>query len=225
MKLYLNARSQTIHAGWLTEIMDLLKTEWSEDYKNARLTGPGDNIQPEADNAPSRSVVGKRPLSDLDVFYPRTDFRVHVLDGKLQNKLVERKSQQIASDLARTPIDSLLGTVEVPGLGSALSGLSVKDFLAGLTSSEVALVPYISDIFSERHPEYRVSFPEIVLPRQEETIDPLGHLQVEPGTEFTVASWRVELSVPVSPIEALAGYRVDGQATDQVIANDGDIIA
>lgn len=224
MRMYLNARSQTIHSGWLTEIMDVLKSEWAADYQNARLTGPGDNILPEGDNAPCGSVVGKRPMSDEVVYYPRTDFRIQLLKGRLQKKLVERKSQQIAADLGNTPIDSLLGSVNVPGLGSALSGQSVEEFLAGLSRAPIDPIPYLSDIFSEKYPEYRISVPELTLPDYSQMSSGLGHIQVQPGMEFTAAAWRIELSSPISPIEAFAGY-VEPDVTDQAMALPDEQIA
>jgi hypothetical protein len=170
------------------------------------LTGPGDNILPEGDNAPSGSVVGKRPMSDEDVYYPRTDFRVQLLKGRLQRKLVDRKSQQIAADLGNTPINSLLGKVDVPGLGSALSGQSVEDFLAGLSAPKSEPIPYLSEIFSERFPELRISIPELTLPDYSAQSSSFGHIQVQPGTEFTAAAWRLELSAPIFPIEAFSGF-------------------
>jgi len=224
MRMYLNARSQTIHSGWLTEIMDVLKSEWASDYQNARLTGPGDNIHPEGDNAPSGSVVGKRPMSNDDVYYPRTDFRVQLLKGRLQRKLVDRKSHQIAADLGSTPINSLLGNVNVPGLGSALSGQSVEEFLSGLSSPSLEPIPFLSDIFSGLYPEYRISVPALTLPDYSAVSPSLGHIQVEPGMEFTAAAWRIELSAPIAPIEAFAGY-VEPNAPETLISNPGEQIA
>lgn len=202
MRLYLSARSQTIHAGWLTEIMDILKSEWAGEYQNSRMTSTGDNILPEADNAPSGSVIGKRPLSDEDVYYPRTDFRVQLLGGRLQTKLVERKSLQIAAELKGMPIDSILGNVEVTGLGRALSGQSVRAFLAGLSMPPIEPTPFTPDIFSERYPEFRVSNPEITLPSYGAMAGTLGNINVEPGSDFTAAVWRIELSGPIAPAEA-----------------------
>jgi hypothetical protein len=206
MRLYLNARSQTIHAGWLTEIMDVLKSDWAADYRNARLTGPGDNIMPEADNASSGSIVGKRPLSDADVYYPRTDFRYQLLGGRLQSKLVAKKAEQIASELGHTPIDSLLGNVEVPGLGSALSGQPVRQFLAGLSYAPLEPVAFDHSIISDLHPEFRKLMPSITLPEYGHGGAELGHIKVEAGSEFTVATWRVEISDPIGPIEVFKAY-------------------
>jgi hypothetical protein len=222
MRLYLNARSQTIHAGWLTEIMDVLKAEWGHEYRNSRLTGPGDNILPEADNAPSGSIVGKRPLSDEDVFYPRTDFRHQLLKGRLQNKLVEQKAHQIAVELGRSSVDTLLGSVDVQGLGSALSGQSVQDFLAGLSRPPKASVGFDPEIFSSLYPEFRHSTPEVSLPpygEQDESI--YGSIHVAPGVEFTAAAWRVELSGPIAPIEAFKAYQPD-QLTEAPIPTSED---
>ena len=86
MQLFLNARRQTVHAGWLTEIFDIMREEWKADYENARITTPADNILPEADNSSSKSIVGKKPLTDEDVYYPRTDLRMRLLSGALQRK-------------------------------------------------------------------------------------------------------------------------------------------
>lgn len=226
MRLYLNARSQTIHAGWLTEIMDVLKAEWSHEYRNSRLTGPGDNILPEADNAPSGSVVGKRPLSDDDVYYPRTDFRHQLLKGRLQTRLVEQKAEQIAVDLGRSSVDTLLGSVEVQGLGSALSGQSVQDFLAGLSVPPKAPVGFDPEIFSSLHPEFRQSVPEVSLPPYGSSEDlSYGTVHVAPGAEFTAAAWRVEMSGPIAPIEAFKAYESEGAASTVTIASEDDPIA
>lgn len=226
MRLYLNARSQTIHAGWLTEIMDVLKAEWSHEYRNSRLTGPGDNILPEADNAPSGSVVGKRPMSDDDVYYPRTDFRHQLLKGRLQTRLVEQKAKQIAVDLGRSSVDTLLGSVEVQGLGSALSGQSVQHFLAGLSVPPNAPVGFDPEIFSSLHPEFRQSVPEVSLPPYGSGEDSsYGTVHVAPGAEFTAAAWRVEMSGPIAPIEAFKAYQAEGSTAVVTIEDEGDPIA
>ena len=206
MQLFLNARRQTIHAGWLTEIMDVLKEEWKTEYSNVRLTGPGDNIVPEADNAPSGSVVGKKPLSDENVYYPRTDFRFGVESGTLQQKLVLRKAEQIAEDLRKTPIDQLLGQVEVTGLGSALSGLPVQDFLAGLSVPPPEPVSFPPDLISDSFPQYRVFGPEVTLPPYGSAEAGTGQIKVESGVELTAATWRVELSDHLHPHIVLRGF-------------------
>jgi hypothetical protein len=205
MALFLQAQSQTIHAGWLTEIMDILKAEWLADYKNARLISAGDNVHPEADNAPSGAVVGKRPMSNIDVYYPRTDFRNKVLDGSLQRKLVLGKSVQIASDLARRKIDTLLSSVTVTGPGSALNGQSPKEFLGGLSVKPEVEVGYDPELFSDQFPEYRRSVPEVVLPPYGTTETELGRIHVEPGVEYTAAAWKIELSGQIAPFDALKG--------------------
>jgi hypothetical protein len=206
MQLFLSARKQTIHGGWLTEIMDIAKEEWKKDYENARMTGPADNIVPESDNASSHSVVGKRPLSDEDVYYPRTDFKRRVLSGVLQEKLVQRKSEQVAEDLRRTSIENLLGTVDVSGLGSALNGMKVEDFLSGLSTEPDEQVAFPSDLISHVHAHRRVFFPETFLPPFGSLNAEAGQLQVQPGAELTAAAWRIELSEPLLPLDIFKGF-------------------
>ena len=94
-----------------------MREEWKADYENARITTSADNILPEADNSSSKSIVGKKPLSDEDVYYPRTDLRIHLMSGELQKKLVEHKAEQVAEDLRRTSLKEHLAEVEVTGLG------------------------------------------------------------------------------------------------------------
>jgi hypothetical protein len=206
MQLFLSARKQTIHGGWLTEIMDIAKEEWKKDYENARMTGPADNIVPESDNASSHSVVGKRPLSDEDVYYPRTDFKRRVLSGVLQEKLVQRKSEQVAEDLRRTSIENLLGTVDVSGLGSALNGMKVEEFLSGLSTEPDEQVAFPSDLISHVHAHRRVFFPETFLPPFGSLNAEAGQLQVQPGAELTAAAWRIELSEPLLPLDIFKGF-------------------
>lgn len=206
MQLFLNARRQTIHGGWLLEILDVLKDEWRGDYENARLTTPADNILPEADNAPAGSIVGKRPLSDDDVYYPRTDFRRRVVSGDLQRALVARKAEQVAVDLRQTSLDRLLATVDVAGLGSALSGQSVQDFLAGLSMQQDAGVAFPADLIADDYPNHRLYGPELVLPVPGSLNAEAGQIQVQPGVELTAAAWRVELSGPIHPLEILKGF-------------------
>jgi hypothetical protein len=206
MQLFLSARSQTIHGGWLTEIMDIVKDEWKADYTNARMTTQADNIVPESDNAPSESIVGKRPLSDDDVYYPRTDFRRKITSGELQKKLVARKAEQVADDLRRTSLDQLLALVEVNGLGSALSGMRVSEFLSGLSIPSPDPVAYPSDLISDKYPHKRVFFPEDTLPPAGSMNADTGQIQVQPGIELTAASWRVELSEAIHPLDALRAF-------------------
>lgn len=206
MQLFLQARRQTIHAGWLLEILDMLKDEWKSDYENARLTTSADNILPEADNSPAGSIVGKRPLSDQDVFYPRTDFRQRVTAGDLQRALVTKKAEQVAIDLRQTALGNLLATVEVSGLGAALSGLSVEDFLAGLSLEPEGHVSFPPDLISDKYPNYRLFAPELILPAPGTLNSEAGQIQVQPGVELTAAAWRVELSAPIEPLEILKGF-------------------
>lgn len=206
MQLFLSARRQTIHAGWLTEIMDIVKDEWKADYANARMTTQADNIVPESDNAPSESIVGKRPLSDQDVYYPRTDFRKKITSGELQKKLVAKKAEQVADDLRRTSLDQLLALVEVNGLGSALSGMRVSEFLSGLSLPSDDPVAYPSDLISDKYPHKRVFYPGDTLPPSGSMNADTGQIQVQPGIELTAASWRVELSDPIHPLETLRAF-------------------
>jgi len=215
MQLFLSARKQTIHGGWLTEIMDIMKDDWKADYETARMTGPADNIVPEADNAPSNSIVGKRPLSDEDVYYPRTDFRRRVVSGVLQSKLVAKKAEQVAEDLRRTSLDHLLAAVEVSGLGSALNGLPVKDFLEGLSSRAADAVAFPADLIADDYSNHRIFGPELILPDAGALSVETAQIQVQPGVELTAAAWRVELSGPIHPLEVLRGFsRVDTEVDD-----------
>lgn len=206
MQLFLQARRQTIHAGWLLEILDMLKDEWKGDYENARLTTAADNILPEADNAPSQSVVGKRPLSDEDVYYPRTDFRRRVAAGDLQRALVMKKAEQVAIDLRQTALGRLLASVEVSGLGAALSGQSVSDFLAGLSLESENRVLFPANLISDRHPNFRLFEPALILPLPGTFNNDSAQIQVQPGVELTAAAWRVELSAPLDPLDILRGF-------------------
>jgi len=214
MQLFLNARRQTIHGGWLTEIMDMMKDEWREDYANARLTTAADNILPEADNASSQSIVGKRPLSDEDVYYPRADFRRRIVSGDLQRKLVVKKAEQVAIDLKRTSLDQLLAHVEVSGLGSALSGQKVVEFLSGLSLESQERVAYPADLISNKYPGNRIFTPELTLPEPNNHDAEVGQIQVKPGVELTAAAWRVELSGPIHPLEVLKGFEGDQEVED-----------
>ena len=222
MQLFLNARRQTIHGGWLTEIMDMMKDEWREDYANARLTTPADNILPEADNASSQSIVGKRPLSDEDVYYPRADFRRRIVSGDLQRKLVAKKAEQVAIDLKRTSLDQLLAQVEVSGIGSALSGQKVVEFLSGLSIESQEKVEYPADLISNKYPGNRIFGPELTLPEPSNHDSEVGQIQVKPGVELTAAAWRVELSGPIHPLDVLKGFEGDQEVEVTEIPSSED---
>jgi len=221
MQLFLQARRQTIHAGWLGEILDMLKQEWRSDYENARLTTAADNILPESDNAPSTSVVGKRPLSDDDVFYPRTDFRRRVTAGDLQRALVVKKTEQVAVDLRQTALSRLLAKVEVSGLGAALSGQTVESFLSGLSLESEDKVAFPPDLISDKHPHFRIFEPTLVLPPPGTLNSESGQIQVQPGVELTAAAWRVELSEPLDPLDILRGFG-EGIVVEQGTSEDPD---
>jgi len=214
MQLFLNARRQTIHGGWLMEILDVLKDEWKTDYETARLTTTGDNILPEADNSSAQSVVGKRPLSDDDVYYPRADLRRRIVAGDLQRKLVARKAEQVAEDLRLTALDQLLAKVEVTGLGSALNGQMVSSFLEGLSAQSSSRVPFPADLVSDKYPSHRLLEPELILPQPGTHNTETGQIQVKPGIELTAAAWRVELSGPIVPLEILRGFEGD---SDEIV--------
>lgn len=225
MRLFLSARRQTIHAGWLTEVIDILKQEWRSDYENVRVTTSADNLSPEADNSPMGSVVGKRPLSDEDVYFPRSDFRRRVVSGDLQQLLVMKKAELIADELRTTSLDRLLAKVDVEGLGSALSGQSVETFLKGLQLESGWSVRFPADLISDKHPSHRLLAPELVLPEPNSSIDQSNQIQVEPGVELTAAAWRVELSTPLHPLEVLKGYEAElreGLQTLEMLQNRGD---
>ena len=222
MQLFLQARRQTIHGGWLLEILDILKQEWRNDYENSRLTTPADNILPESDNSPAASIVGKKPLSDEDVYYPRSDFRRRVVAGDLQRALVAKKAEQVAVDLAQTALGRLLAKVEVTGLGSALSGLPVEAFLAGLSKESEDKVAFPPDLIADEYPNLRIFEPELVLPKPGALNADAGQIQVQPGVELTAAAWRVELSAPIETPEILRGFAGQAIAASQVTTDAGD---
>lgn len=214
MQLFLNARRQTVHAGWLTEILDIMREDWRIEYENSRILTAADNILPEADNSSSQSIVGKKPLSDEDVHYPRTDLRIKLMSGVLQKKLVIRKAEQVAEDLRRTTLRELLAEVEVTGLGSALSGQSVNDFLAGLSVESEEKVPFPPDLISDRYAARRMYHPEVTLPPYGSMNADIGQIQVQPGVELTAAAWRVEFSGPLHPFDVLRGFDDDPSGGD-----------
>ena len=214
MQLFLQARRQTIHGGWLLEILDILKQEWRADYENSRLTTPADNILPESDNSPAASVVGKKPLSDEDVYYPRSDFRRRVIAGDLQRALVAQKAQQISLNLSQTALNQLLAKVEVRGLGSALSGQSVETFLTGLSEDSDNTVGFPPDLISDKYPSHRIFGPELVLPPAGWLTATSSQMQVQPGAELTVAAWRVELSAEIETLDILKGFQPPTTAVD-----------
>lgn len=225
MRLFLNARKQTIHSGWLQDIVDILRSEWESHYRFSRLIGPGDNILPEADNAPSGSIVGKRPLSNDDVFYPRTDFRVQVLGGTIQHNLVRQKAGLVAADMASNSLDQILGPVAVNGIGGALTGLSVHDFLSGLSQMPAEPVPFDSDVIGDSHTNFRGATPEVTLPPYGNSATRPGQIQVQPGIEMTAAAWKIELSEPISPLSAFRGFVQSGQLSreaDNGLIDDDD---
>ena len=215
MQLLLNARRQTVHAGWLTEIFDIMREEWKAEYENARITTPADNILPEADNASSKSIVGKKPLTEEDVYYPRTDLRIRLNSGALQRKLVARKAEQIAEDLRRTSLRELLAEVEVTGLGSALSGQTVNSFLAGLSIESDEKVPFPPDLISNNYAARRSYHPEVTLPPYGSMNADIGQIQVQPGVELTAAAWRVEFSGPLHPFDVLRGFDEEPDSDDE----------
>jgi hypothetical protein len=226
MQLFLNARRQTVHAGWLTEIFDIMREEWKADYENARITTPADNILPEADNASSRSIVGKKPLTDEDVYYPRTDLRVRLMSGVLQKKLVARKAEQVAEDLRRTSLRELLAEVEVTGLGSALSGQTVNNFLSGLSIESEEKVPFPPDLISNSYAARRSFFPEETLPPYGSMNADIGQIQVQPGVELTAAAWRVEFSGPLHPFDVLRGFDDEPDSDDEPpMPSGGPVVA
>jgi hypothetical protein len=186
--------------------MDVLNQEWKIGYQNSRILSPGDNIIPESDNASPESVVGRHPITNDKIYYPRSDFRRRLVGGRLQKKLVQQKSQMIAEDLRRTPVETLLGAVEISGPGSALSGMGVREFLSSLETPPDEAVPYLADLISDTVPHLRNSAPEMILPKYDEMADQVGHVQVEPGVEFTAATWIVELSDPIGPLSSFRGH-------------------
>ena len=228
MRLLLGARSQTIHKGWLTEILDLMKDAWKSDYENSRLVGTADNIVPESDNAPADSVYGKKPLTDEDVYYPRSDLRRRIESGELQKVLVKQKAWQIAEDLRKMSLDQLLANVEVHGLGSALDGQSVSSFLEGLTNSTNDETLFPADLISDEYVANRVYGPDLILPKAGSKDIEASRVQVMPGVEMTAAAWRVELSGPIHPLEVLRGFSEDVDTLGDVNVNldqeDDDLI-
>ena len=140
------------------------------------------------------------------MYYPRTDFRRRVTAGDLQRALVLKKAEQVAIDLRQTSLDRLLAKVEVAGLGAALSGQTVEDFLAGLSRESEDKVAFPPDLISDLHPNYRLFEPQLILPASGTMNSETGQIQVQPGIELTAAAWRVELSEALEPLEILRGF-------------------
>jgi hypothetical protein len=100
----------------------------------------------------------------------------------------------------------LLGVVEVSGLGSALDGMRVNDFLAGLSLRSEEQIAFPSELISDLHASKRVFFPQDILPPFGSLNADAGQLQVQPGAELTAAAWRVELSAPILPLDVFKGF-------------------
>ena len=117
-----------------------------------------------------------------------------------------KKAEQVAIDLRQTALGRLLAKVEVSGLGAALSGQSVESFLSGLSQETEDKVAFPPDLISDKHPNYRIFEPALILPLPGTLNSEAGQIQVQPGVELTAAAWRVELSVPLDPLEILRGF-------------------
>ena len=210
------------------EILDLMKEAWKSDYENSRLISTADNIVPESDNAPADSVYGKKPLTDEDVYYPRSDLRRRIESGELQKVLVSQKASQIADDLRKMSLDQLLANVEVLGLGSALDGQTVSSFLEGLTNSTDDETQFPAELISDDYAGNRVYGPDLILPKIGSKDIEASRVQVMPGVEMTAAAWRVELSGPIHPLEILNGFSDDVDTLGEVIGDleeeDDDLI-
>jgi len=191
----LQAKKQTIHAGWLSDIYKIQRRVWEKAYQLSCLTGAGDNLDPEADNAPSHAIRAKRPITNEDVFYPRADFRFNLCGGKLSDQLIKEKAQIIAEDLARMRISDLLGSVEVVGEGRALNGRPIDKFLGDLLEFESP--NFDPDLFADGFPELRKENIEKKLPlNPPDTGSTFG--VVRPGEELTAAVLRIDLSGAIS---------------------------
>ena len=191
----LQAKKQTIHTGWLTEIYDIQRRVWEHQYQLACLTGDGDDLAPEADNAPSAAIRSKKPITNEDVFYPRADFRMNLCNGKLSAGLIKEKAQIIAHDLAQMKIGSLLGDVEVIGEGKALNKRPIEKFLGDLVESETQ--PFDPELFATGYADLRIHNNDFTLPREEvQSTSTFG--KVLPGEELTAAIFRIDLGIAMS---------------------------
>jgi hypothetical protein len=199
----LRAKRQTVHAGWLHEIYLIQRRVWESRYELVCFAG-GDSLAPEADNAPAESVRTKAPITNEDVFYPRTDFRKNLCTGTLSDELVAEKAQVIAEELAQMRVSDLLGDVEVVGEGSALNGRPIDRFLGDLAQADNP--DFDPDVFGVSAPHMRVNNIEMSIPRvEDQSTSTFG--TVKPGEELTAAVMRIDLSPAISG-SSLRGWSI-----------------
>jgi hypothetical protein len=212
----LRAKRQTVHAGWLHEIYLIQRRVWESRYELVCFAG-GDSLAPEADNAPAQSVRTKAPITNEDVYYPRTDFRKKLCTGTLSDALVAEKAQVIADELAEMRVSDLLGAVEVVGEGSALNGRPIDKFLGDLVQADNP--DFDPDVFGVSASHMRVNNIEMSIPNVEDlSTSTFG--TVKPGEELTAAVMRIDLS-PAIPGTWLRGWSIQKVVTleDSLVDN------
>jgi hypothetical protein len=198
IKAQLTARKMTIHKGWLSTVFDGVKEEWSERYKQSLLLDMAQ--EPERDNSPYLTVQG-RDSSNQEILTPRQDFRKRLTDEFLQEVVVREHKKTIVEWIRETPIDELLGPIQIIGSGVALNGMNPHQFLRGIFLAEEDEPLFDGDLFSLKDGlGFIANNVERVIDSGDETVYSFSVFDIR-GLErgLVYATFRLVLSPPLPP--------------------------
>lgn len=185
-----------ITTGWLTA--HLMHLEELSNARYARTSATAiDQVQPMHDTAVSGMVLRRNLDSGDDVLTPRGNLHRDVVTEQFADVLrQERSSWALDAAFSLTP-DELLGTVKVHGVGAALSGEPVSEFLGDVRATS-RRVPFPFSMFADESigvtpdPESSV----VMVPRgvrPDEGWNPTV-TRTEPGRNLLYVACRLDMS-------------------------------
>lgn len=202
--------------GWLTT--HLLTLEELSTTRYARTTAtPIDQVQPTFDTAEPGVVLRRNIDTNDDVRTPRGNLHRDVVLERFADQLREGQSQRVIdASFSLTP-DQLLGPVEVHGVGQALSGEPVSEFLADVKATD-RKVSFPFSMFVDASLGVRPERSVVRVPRGVERSDSWGRTltRTEPGRNLLLMACRLDLSDGLEPSDLVA---TSSEAADEADAD------
>ncbi|MAF96371.1 MAG: hypothetical protein CMM60_11545 [Rhodospirillaceae bacterium] len=212
----LNARTMTVHRGWLTTAFLEMQKGWGDDYGGDLLWPSDQPLDPSSDNSAAGTVRSRMPGTNDPLYAPRQDFRARMVAGRLHKVVIDVHTKAIIKwltdvtldDEQNFSLDDLLPPVGVIGPGQALNGLPPSEFLQGLNADISEVPDFPAVVFGDSAAAILLNTNNIKrsLPDSPEESQLLSFHTAGQGRDLVFASCRMVFSESLLP-NLLRGYK------------------